>query len=252
MRNFAIIFCLTLTILLGSVGNSESADFQKQIILGTSSYKLMKTTIDITGNIKNKKLYLSFIFQHSLKKLSNNTNFSLWFLGCKQDADLELFNVSSDKFFTNCKLVKNTNFVRTSNVLDKIYNYELSHPSHGTAEFKIEYKSDNLKLDSSINLHNIPTMDQYQELTTKLSLKGMSSVVEVQKKNGEKFSGKAFIINDKPNIFANAIKTISDKIIPEKAVLILKKLIPFYESHLKNINKSVFILTVCQLSREKY
>jgi hypothetical protein len=29
MRNFTAILCLTLTLLLGSVGNSESADFPK-------------------------------------------------------------------------------------------------------------------------------------------------------------------------------------------------------------------------------
>ena len=29
MRNLTAIFCLTLTLLLGSMGNSESADFQK-------------------------------------------------------------------------------------------------------------------------------------------------------------------------------------------------------------------------------
>ena len=31
MRNLTAIFCLTLVILLGTVGNSESADFQKRM-----------------------------------------------------------------------------------------------------------------------------------------------------------------------------------------------------------------------------
>ena len=35
MRNLTAIFCLTLVILLGSAGNSESADFQK----GYTAYK---------------------------------------------------------------------------------------------------------------------------------------------------------------------------------------------------------------------
>ena len=35
MKNLTAIFCLTLTLLLGSMGNSESADFQK----GLTAYK---------------------------------------------------------------------------------------------------------------------------------------------------------------------------------------------------------------------
>ena len=105
----------------------------------------MKTTIDITGNLKNKKLNMSFIFQHSLKHLSNNMNFSMLFLGCKKDADLKLLDLSSNVFLTVCNLVKNTNIVTTSNIMKKVYDYKISHLSHGTAEFNVEYKSDNLK-----------------------------------------------------------------------------------------------------------
>jgi len=35
MKNFTTILCLALTLLLGSAGNSESADFQK----GYTAYK---------------------------------------------------------------------------------------------------------------------------------------------------------------------------------------------------------------------
>jgi len=240
MRNLTTTICLTIAVLLGSAGVSWSADFHKPIILGTSSYKLMKTTIDITGNLKNKKLNMSFIFQHSLKHLSNNVNFSMLFVGCKQDANLELLDLSANVFLTVCNLVKNTNIVTTSNIMKKVYDYKISHPSHGTAEFNVEYKSDNLKLESKIDLHNIPNIDQYQGLMAKLSLKDMSSVFEVKKKNGERLSGKAFIENDKLNIIVNGIKTISDKNISDDAGLILRKLPTYYEWYLKNINKSVY------------
>jgi hypothetical protein len=162
------------------------------------------------------------------------------FLGCKKDAYLELLDLSANVFLTVCNLVKNTNIVTTSNIMKKAYDYKISHPSHGTAEFNVEYKSDNLKLESKIDLHNIPNIDQYQGLMAKLSLKDMSSVFEVKKKNGERLSGKSFIENDKLNIIVNGIKTISDKNISDDAGLILRKLQTYYEWYLKNINKSVY------------
>jgi len=223
-------------VLLGSTGVSWSADLHKPIILGTSSYKLMKTTIDITGNLKSKKLHLSFVFQHSLRFLSNNINFSLLFLGCKKNAILELFNLTPNQFLTNCKSVKNTKIVKISNIIKKTHDYKISHPSHGSAEFNVEYKSDNLKIESKIEPHNKPI----QELKAKLFLKDMSSTFKGQEKNGRGFSGRAFFEKDKFNLTIDEIKIISGKNISDEAVLILRKLPIYYEWYLKNMNKSSY------------
>ena len=200
----------------------------------------MKTTVDLMVNVENKKNHMSFIFEHSLKNLSNNINFSLSFLGCGPDLNLESLNSSEEnEFLTVCNLAKDTNIVFTGNTLKNTRSYNLSNPSHGTAEFDIEYKSDNFKLEGNFDLRNIPTYDQYQSLMAEVSLRDMSSSFYVQKKNGERLSGKVFISDGNINLILDGIKTIIDvKDMPDESALILKKSSGIYKKWLKNLNKS--------------
>jgi hypothetical protein len=238
MKRPLILPVLLFTLFVGAP--AFSADFQKSIILGTSPYKLMKTTVDLIANVENKKNYMSFIFKHSLKILSNNINFSLSFQGCDPDLNLESLDSSAKKeILTVCNLAKDTNIVFTGNTLKNTRSYKLSNPSHGTANFDIEYKSNNFKLEGKIDLRNIPIYDQYQSLMAKVSLRDMSSSFYVQKNNGERFSGKIFIAGGKINLILDGIKTIIDgKDMPVEFKLILKKFPAIYKKWLKNLNKS--------------
>jgi len=244
-RLLPVLFGFALLLLSSTEG--WSADFKKKIILGTSSYHNMKSTVKLLikeNNVKAYRTLVSLDFQHSLKVLPDKQVFSLSFLGCK-DIDIshdelhDELKVELKKVLEFCSLAEDTNLVITNFNPKNIYNYELSHPSYGTAEIRFDFKSDTIKSEGEINLRNIPIGDQYYRFHSKVSLSELVGDFQLQNGSGEKKSGKASISDGKFNFYVpGEPKFDKEVILDQQQINMLSDFRSVYEELLKIKNSA--------------
>lgn len=202
----------------------------------------MKSTVDISGKLDGKLLFISFIYQHRLdKKDPHISKFYLSFIGCKQNLNLELFNSNTGEFLKRCNLAKNTNLIFQNNWIDNIFNLKVVNPSFGTGNWNAKYEPNDLKIDMNFDFQGIPNIDDYKRITTYISVNNTSLDFDIRSKHGKGLRGNAYIYGDKIHTIINGSEKVFDrKDLPKKAAFYLSKFPSFYKRYFKNIREIYF------------